>query len=136
MPVGTWDYAIQHSCMAGNFAVIDNESAYRRRHGKSNFKGIQAPYGALVHFMPPKKLKEICPTFGPNAIEGVFLGWHMQPGGYWPKDYLVGHLPDFVKMKTGETKKAYVYRVRDMFFDKENITFPLLEVKELSLIHI
>lgn len=33
-------------------------------------------------------------------------------------------------MKTGETKKAYVYRVRDMFFDKENITFPLLVVKE------
>jgi hypothetical protein len=130
MPVGTWDHAIKYSCLAGNFAIIDGESSYMRRHEKSHFKGIQAPYGALIHFLPPKTLKEKMPAFGPNAVEGVFIGWHMHPGGYWSRDYLVGYLPDFVALKRGEKKKAHVYRVRDIVFDEDKITFPMLDVKE------
>ena len=80
--------------------------------------------------MPPKTLKERMPAFGPNAVDGVFMGWHMHPGGHWSRDYLVGYLPDFIALKSGEKKKAHVYRIRDIYFDKENITFPMLEVKE------
>ena len=125
MPLGAWDFALPHFCTASNFADVDGESAWKKRHKKGSFKGIQRPFGSRVDFLPPKSLKQRLPVFSPSAVPGVFMGWHMHPGGHWSKDYLVSYLPDFEAVQSGKTKKIHVYRVRDIHVNEGPVEFAL-----------
>ena len=61
---------------------------------KGHFNGPRVPFGALVDCLPSKYLRKKCPKFGPSAIPGLFVGWHMHAGGKWSGDILVVPLQD------------------------------------------
>ena len=133
MPPGMWNYAMKHFCVSSNIEIIDGESAYSKRHKHGQFKGKRIPFGARIDFLPPPTLQKQLPVFAPKAVPGVFLGWHMHPGGYWSRDYLVGYLPDFEAksgIARGARNKVRVYRVRNLVFDdKGPVVFPLKVAK-------
>ena len=120
---------MKHFCVSHNIEIVDGQSAYSKRHKHGQFKGKRIPFGARVDFLPPPTLQKQLPVFAPKAVPGVFLGWHMHPGGFWSKDYLVGYLPDFeaeTGIARGRQNKVRVYRVRTILFDERGpVTFPL-----------
>merc|ERR1712023_545302 len=63
-----------------------------------------------------------------RAVPGIFLGYHLLPGGIWKGDYLVAPMSDFQKKKRGMNKprKLPYYRVKEIVvdFDKDPI-YPL-----------
>ena len=78
-----------------NIAMTEGDSCYSRRPGKGHFKGLQIPFGALVDFMPQNDMK--IESFGNKTIQGIFLGYHIQPGGLWNGDYIVADCEPFKK---------------------------------------
>ncbi len=82
-----WTYAVQFYCFAHNIAETDGNSAYSRRHKSGRFAGLRIPFGALVDFMPQPDHK--VGAFANKTIQGIFLGYHLLPGGVWSGDYLV-----------------------------------------------
>ena len=70
-------------------------SAYERRHGVE-FLGLQLPFGCEVRFRTHTKMLKSMHKFAPRTLPGVFLGWHMHPGGIWSGDYLVAALDDLL----------------------------------------
>ena len=72
--------------------------------------------------MPAKASHE--PKFGPKAIPGLFLGYHLLNGCRWKGDYLVVDMKDI--HANLETAWVHVQRVKEVYHDgKEGISFPL-----------
>merc|ERR1712078_780423 len=91
-------------------------SPWERRH-HSAFEGLRIPFGAAVRFKPPKSLAKRLPKFGPNAVPGIFLGWHIHPGGRWKGEYLVAYWPDFQELGI-EAKRIAVHTVQEVILDE------------------
>ena len=54
---------------------------------------MRVPFGAKVLFWNNPKLKAPkISKFSPTAAEGIFLGYHVQPGFIWKDEYLVAPL--------------------------------------------
>ena len=53
-------------------------------------QGYAIPFGALVDFMPQPDVR--VESMGPKTLPGVFIGYHVNPGGEWSGDYLVADL--------------------------------------------
>ena len=136
MPSGMWHHVMTYFCVAHNTEVVDGQSAYSKRHKHGQFKGKRIPFGAKVDFLPPPTLQKPLPVFAPKAVPGVFLGWHMHPGGYWSKDYLVGYVPDFEAesgIARGRRNKVRGYRVRNVLLDDNGpFVFPLKAAKTIG----
>ena len=47
------------------------------------------PFGCLVEFLPKPDAVQAMPKFEPRANQGILLGYRLQPGGRWAKDYQV-----------------------------------------------
>ena len=60
------------------------------------FHGLIIPFGALVTYMPQSVTADEKDSFEPTRVPGIFVGWHMHPGGIWSGDYLVA---DYVAIK-------------------------------------
>ena len=86
-PAAFWPPAVEHYCFASNIALMDGDSAYNKRHKKGHFLGLRIPFGALVDFMPQPDTR--VESIGAKTIPGVFLGYHVHPGGVWSGDYYV-----------------------------------------------
>ena len=89
-----WSYACRHFCLADNIY----SGAWEKRFNKK-FGGPIIPFGAIIDFRP-------CPTraiykpigkFQTKAVPGIFLGYHLGPGGKWSKDYYVAEISAFQK---------------------------------------
>ena len=103
--------------MASNIQGKDGEeSPWERRH-KSAFEGLRIPFGAAIRFAPPKSLAKRLLKFGPNAVPGIFLGWHMHPGGVWKGEYLVAYWPDFQELGI-QAKRIAVHTVQEVILDE------------------
>ncbi len=89
-PKTCWPFAGEHFCFANNIAIVNGDSAWNKRHTKGRFKGMQFPFGALVDFMPQPDVR--VESMGPKTLPGVFIGYHVNPGGEWSGDYLVADL--------------------------------------------
>ena len=83
-----WPHAAMHFCDALNMEMHEGNSAYNRRHGE-HCTALNVPFGMLVDFMPSTGTKVEPSGFAPKAIKGLFLGYHIQPGGKWSGDYYV-----------------------------------------------
>ena len=92
-----WPMAARHYRFSQNI-VGKGESPFNARHG-SNFSGKIIPLGALVEFRP-SNTRESAPKFSTKSTPGIFLGYHLLPGGKWKGDYLVSELEEFRKGKT------------------------------------
>ena len=47
-------------------------------------------------FFVPAKTKVSLDKANNRMLFGVFLGYHMAPGGKWTKEYIIADLDDFV----------------------------------------
>eukprot|EP00972_Heterocapsa_arctica_P107616 15854741-Heterocapsa_arctica.AAC.1 len=61
---------------------------------KEPFPGMMIPFGALVHYRPPKPILDALPKFAPRTCHGIFLAWYMRPGMEFEGDYLVLPMDD------------------------------------------
>ena len=131
LPPRWWCSAGRHFCMASNIAVINDNSSWQRRHGNGAFSGLRILFGCLIDFKPSPTKGKATPKFAPKAVPGIFLGYHLLPGGRWRGDYEVAELSGF-KCKVGEqSSKVGIQRVKEIYFDKEaGYIFPLKPMYE------
>ena len=100
LPLCFWNFAGDHFCRAGNIRRhFDDEgnpepTAWFQRTGQ-DFNGLEIPLGAAIDYLPPKSWH--VEKIDKNTIEGVFLGWKINPGAKWEKDYIVAPLSEFKK---------------------------------------
>ncbi len=129
MPEEWWPYAAAHYCFAHNLrAVGDAPSPWVARFGRAaNPKPKMIPFGARVQFLPtpgrgnPKK-------FAATAEDGLFLGYHLQPGGRWTGDYAVVALTDLLSDRT----RLHPHRIKEVATEAQ-WEFPMLQLKDRSL---
>ncbi len=101
-----WDDAPITYCFARNITdmIRNGKTAYELRHGVP-FHGYRIPFGALIRYMPESKRKEGEPSgsklrkFDPRTKKGIFMGYHVPPGGKWKGDYRVLDLEACAKQK-------------------------------------
>ena len=153
-----WPYATKHYCFSCNIRIVQGESSYNLRHGDGHFEGMILPFGCYIDFYPtpgrmnrrkilfrPRARRAVetpmvpydsrlnqegkTPKFEAKAMPGVFLGYHLEPGGKWKGDYIVANLQDFRAAKT----KPAVLRVRKLFFSRNyGCVFPLKPLYDLK----
>ena len=94
MPLQYWPLAIQHFAMATNTSdqLDSSPSPWELRFGEM-FEGMAIPCGAKVLFWNnPNRADNTAGKLSPTSVEGVFLGYHVQPGHKWRVEYLVAKL--------------------------------------------
>ena len=62
--------------------------------------------------MPQPDTKVV--SMGAKTIPGVFVGYHIHPGGLWSGDYLVAELAPFRKNYDATRAKVKVHRIREV----------------------
>ena len=67
----------------------------------------------------------------PRSVPGVFLGYHLQPGGKWKGDVVVASLADFRATAEDPNHSVHIQRVREVTLDDpHSFTFPFKEAHE------
>ena len=95
---------------------------------KRDPSGLRIPVGALCDFKPfPAVLRTKVGKFEPKAIPGVFLGYHLHPGGRWRGEYMVAPLREFNGVPFDQlVGKVSVHRIREVLFDpKKEVEYPV-----------
>jgi hypothetical protein len=103
-----WPVAVRHFCFTNNFSA-KGDSPYNKRFDK-NFHGMSIPFGALVDFRR-SNTRDPVGKFTPKAVAGIFLGYHLQPGGKWSGDYIVVELQELKAQR--HYKHASIQRVKE-----------------------
>ena len=76
-----------------NIKVSDGDSPWNKRHQKGNFDEKKViPFGCIVDDLPKPEVVRAIPKFEARACQGIFVGYHLQPGGEWKGEYLVFRL--------------------------------------------
>ena len=127
LPPIWWPYAGEHFTFALNIDDVDKEELcpWAVRHRGVPFWGLRIPFGSLCHFRPVQPKRDLLPEFAPRGIPGIFLGYHLLPGGRWKGDYLVADLNDFKK-----GKHIHVQRSKEVVVDEGPVKYPLREERE------
>ncbi|CAK9025348.1 Dynein intermediate chain 2 [Durusdinium trenchii] len=102
MPLQYWPLAIQHFAMATNTSdqLDSSPSPWELRFGEM-FEGMAIPFGAKVLFWNnPNRADNTAGKLSPTSVEGVFLGYHVQPGHKWRGELV-----------------AYIHHTKDRFLD-------------------
>ena len=89
LPSRFWTFAVIFFCFMHNTAMRDGDSPWNLRHGSGHFVGPRMPFGCLVDFLPKPDSIKAMPKFEPWANQGIPVGYRLQPGGQWAKDFLV-----------------------------------------------
>ena len=103
-----WPDACTHFCAASNLAINNGDSSYNRRHKDGHCAAMKIPFGALVTYLPTEDSSRKPKAFAPKTRDGLFLGYHMHPGGKWSGDYVVvdfGNLRDDPDAEPGNCTK-------------------------------
>ena len=67
---------------------------------------------------------------GSKTIQGIFLGYHIQPGGLWNGDYTVADYEPFKKDCDVLESKVEIHRIKEVLKHLSNtLTFPVAEVR-------
>ena len=129
LPPKWWCYAAR-LLFSNNIVDSDGESPWRLRH-KQAFKGQVLPFGCLVDFKSSPVKGKVAPKFAPKAVPGVFLGYHMLPGGRFHGDFWVASLASFKESLTGDGGSVQIQRVKEVWKDKAAaFEFPLKPLYE------
>ena len=126
LPPQWWPFAAKYFSFACNLDESRGPSPWSLRHG-APFKGLQCPFGALVDFLPPKPYLARLPKFGPRGVPGIFLGYHLHPGGHFRGEYLCITLDDLAAVQhapDGTCLHPRVHRIKEVFVTKGNTSFP------------
>jgi len=94
------------------------------------------PFGAKIDFLPIP-VQEKNPKFGPRAIPGVFLGYHVLPGGKWKGDILAASLEDFRRAAETPGTVVRVHRIKEMTLEHgAPIEFPFRAAHEKARVSL
>ena len=94
-----WTYATRafcHHCNATVSSDVDGCTPWRRKHG-SDFRSKLYPFGCEVTYRRPVPYRSEL-KFDGRGYQGLFLGYHLAPGGHWQGDYLVADLEDLMQV--------------------------------------
>ena len=53
-------------------------------------------------------------SMGAKTLQGVFIGYHIHPGGVWSGDYLVAEFAPFRKNYDVERSKVKIHRIKEV----------------------
>ena len=125
MPDHVWPLAAQHHAMALNISKrLDVEKIpWEDRFGDS-FDGLVVPFGAkVIYWNNPKQNATGSSKFAPTGEEGIFLGYHVQPGFIFKKEYLV--TPVKGAREAIQDSNFKILRVKRMEFPDGDFVYPL-----------
>ena len=131
-PLQFWPLAMQHHAVAINASkqLDGKESPWQLRFG-DEFPGKIMPFGAKVLFWNnPKRADNTSGKLSPTSNEGVFLGYHIQPGHSWKGEYLVAKLEALDYHV--ENKSLTVQRSKKVELPSEGFVFPLRALHEAN----
>ena len=95
-----WGFAGQAACFTRNTTVQKGQekSSYEQRHGcESNHQAF--PFGVLVDYMPTPNPNQDPAPFDRRTRTGVFVGYHLQPGGRFSGDYYCADFKPFGRIR-------------------------------------
>ena len=123
--------AIKHELMHRRLQPRENGSCiYDDRHGAETKKPKLWPFMAKVFFKSPM-LKGKVAKIAPPGVEGLLVGYEVQPGGKWTGDHQVISLKDFDEGH----KTARISTTKSVTFpkhgDETQAEFPLAEARKL-----
>ena len=125
LPLKMWPLAMQHHATAVNASpqLDGSESPWQLRFGEE-FPAMHIPFGAKVLFWNnPKRLDNTSGKLSPTSNEGLFLGYHIQPGHAWKGEYLVA------KLEAADYHVNYgaltIQRTKRLELPDEGFVFPL-----------
>lgn len=132
LPLRYWPLAMQHHSAAVNACRQLNgaEAPWKLRFGEE-FQGLHVPFGAKILFWNnPARADNTAGKLSPTANDGIFLGYHIQPGHQWKGEYLVAKLEalDYHAANGSIT----VQRTRQMILPSGGYVFPLRAQQEAS----
>ena len=79
------------------------EIPWKKRHGV-DFPADLHPFGSRVFYTPATaKANAADRKFSPSSVAGIIVGYYLNPGGIWSKDYLV------INLETATNNDASVY---------------------------
>ena len=81
---------------------------------RASSKGRSCRSGASIEFKPTPVVGKPGPKFDPKAIPGIFLGYHVLPGGRWHGDYWVVPVSSFQGKENEMSKKVQLQRVKEV----------------------
>ena len=125
LPLQYWPMAMQHVSMAVNGTPqLKGDDAPWKLRFDEDFPGQLIPFGAKILFWNnPKRVDNTSGKTSPTANDGIFLGYHIQPGFAWKGEYLVAKLEalDY----HAETGSITVQRARRVELIEGGFVFPL-----------
>ena len=124
-PQRYWPLAMQHFACAHNMlpSIGQSTSPWEERFGEA-FGDKLVPFGAQVLFWDnPKRPDCTSGKTSPTAVEGVFLGYHIQPGHVWRGEYLVTKLEALEYHL--EHASFTIIRVKKVEFPPDGTIFPV-----------
>ena len=107
LPTYFWPYAVKHFSFSYNIScrLKDGDSSWNLRHKKGQFKSKLIPFGALVDYQQIPELLRQQSKFSPRSIPGVFMSYHVRPGGEWKDEFVLMKLEDFKSIDLGINAK-------------------------------
>ena len=130
LPLQYWPLAMQHFSTAVNATPqLNGDDAPWKLRFEEDFPGLLIPFGAKILFWNnPKRVDNTSGKTSPTANDGIFLGYHIQPGFAWKGEYLVA------KMEAldyhAENGSITVQRARRVELTGDSFVFPLRALKE------
>ena len=109
LPAIFWPYASRYWAMSHNITSrgAGRMSPWELRHKKGKFHGEKIPFGALIDYLPSKnKEQKESVVWDSRGRAGIFLGWHLQPGGKWKNEYYVADLTGFNRRNPNDLKSS------------------------------
>ena len=73
----------------GKIETTAGESAWNLRHGAGHIPAKQCLFGCLVDFLPKPDADRAMPKFQGCGNQGFLVGYCLQHGGKWGRDYQV-----------------------------------------------
>ena len=91
----------------------------------SKFNGKRIPFGAKILYWAPKKQKKPERSkFAGTGVEGIFLGYHIQPGFIFNDEYLVAPLHNIANALENEDLR--VFGAKRLELPEAGFKFPLV----------
>ena len=84
------------------------------------------PSGSLVHYLPSKRRNAAGDKFSPSSEEGLLVGYHMNPGSRWTKDFYVVNREATTNTPPG--KLVPLLRVGAVYKERQKLEFPMTDI--------
>ncbi|MCP3676584.1 MAG: transposase family protein, partial [Deltaproteobacteria bacterium] len=128
LPLPFWNYAVRHVAHVSNVVKSPSRpiTAWVLRHQEDPFTPqVLIPFGALIYIKTGLPREH---PFAPGSKPAIFLGYHLQPGCVWKKEFYATLLSDIHKVNflTGVISgHLQVYVTRECWCDLQSpYTFP------------